>query len=59
MELQIGAPYKAIGLISESKSMIRALNDSLDLIILRFKPKNALIALVFSMHSAVLSSPEL
>ena len=56
--VQIGAPYRAIGLISESNRVSRALNDNFERIILRFNPKNALKALVLRADLAVLSSPE-
>ena len=57
--VQIGAPYKITGLISESNSVLNALNDNLERIIVRLKPKNALIALVFSVDWAILKLPDL
>ena len=41
--VQIWAPYKTIGLLSESKSMASDLKDHFDRITVRFRPKNALI----------------
>ena len=45
--VNIGAPYSIIGLISESKSVEIALNESFERMTDLFSPKNALIALVF------------
>ena len=56
--VQIGAPYSIIGLIRESKSVVSALNDSFERITVLFRPKNALMAFVFIVDCAVLSSPE-
>ena len=57
--VQIGAPYKTIGLMSESKSMASDLKDNFDRITVRFRPKNALIAFVLRVDCAVLNSPVL
>ncbi len=53
-----GAPYRTIGLMSESNNVLNALNDNLDLFMVRFSPKNALIALVLRFSCAIESLPD-
>ena len=59
LKVQIGAQYRMIGLISESNSVFRALNDIFGRIMVCFKPKKAIFALVFSVYCVVVNSPEL
>ena len=55
---QIGAPYRTIGFISESNRVVRALNDTFDLIITRLSPNSALMAFVLRLVWAVVKDPE-
>ena len=56
--VQIGAPYKIIGLTSESNKVVSALKDNFDRIIVRFKPRKARIDFILRLSCAVLSSPD-
>ena len=58
IDLLVALSGVQIGLIRESKSVVSALNDSFERITVRFRPKNALMAFVFIVDCAVLSSPE-
>ena len=55
---QIGAPYKTIGLIKESNRVVKALNETFDLIKTRLSPNSALMALVLRLAWAIVNEPE-
>ena len=52
---QTGAPYSTMGLIRESKSVVFALKDILDLSTVLFNPKNARLAQTYTLPPSCFS----
>jgi hypothetical protein len=56
--VQIGEPYKIMGLIKESNKVVRALKDNFERMTERFNPKKARMAFVLRFCCAGFILPE-